>query len=859
MRKHDSVTDPFREFAGMSVESACARVASAKGGLSSAEASRRLARVGPNDLATDTPKSALVLLARQFLSPLVGILVFAAVVSLIAREWTDAGVVLGIVVLSAVLSFTQELRATRAVTALRSRVARQSDVRRDGGIATVASSALVPGDVVVLAAGTMIPVDGLVLESNALQVDEAALTGETFPVEKRVETIDADATLSRCHGAVFAGTSVRSGSGEVLALVTGPRTVFGRVAERIEAAEDETDFERGVRRFGRMVSQVMVVLVGVVFVLDVVTDKPPIDSLLFAIAIAVGMAPEMLPAIITITLSSGAARMAERGVIVQRLSAIENLGTMDVLCTDKTGTLTKGVVALDSVVDARGADAPRARRLSFLNAWFETGFRNALDAAVIAHGEGLGERVLDARKLGEIPYDFTRKRLGIALEDRGTTELVVKGQLTHVVDVCDQERVDGALRPIDDARRVELRAVGDAHGAAGFRALGVASRSVDVRTSYSVADESGMTFEGLLLFSDPPKEGVGRVIAELAALGVETKMITGDGRAAAIHVLSQLGLDATRVLTASEIAGLSDAALAREAERATAFTEVDPSQKERIIVALRRSGRSVGYMGDGINDAPALHAADVGISVEGAVDVAKASADFVLLRPDLEVLRAGIEEGRRTFANTLKYVFTTTSANFGNMLSMACASAALPFLPLLAKQVLLNNFLSDIPAMTIAGDGVDEELVRRPRRWDIAEIRRFMIAFGATSSAFDILTFVFLARGVSVGVDGFRTGWFVESLLTELAIVFVVRTHRPLFRSRPGRALAGSSLVMAFVALALPYSPVAPAFDLVPLPLSVLATLVAITLAYVAVSERVKRRMWSAITVPVATSKVTGA
>jgi Mg2+-importing ATPase len=535
-------------------------------------------------------------------------------------------------------------------------------------------------------------------------------------------------------------------------------------------------------------------------------------------------------------------------VIVKRLSAIENLGSMDVLCSDKTGTLTRGVLELDAALDADGRASQDVLRDACINARFETGLGNPLDAAIVARGDRDGVDTSACRKLDEIPYDFIRKRLSVVVEDRdGHVVLVAKGAATNVLDVCTSVERDGGTVPLDAAERAKLEALFDGWSDAGYRVLGVARKAVPQQAAYGRGDERALVFRGFLLFLDPPKEDARALLADLARLGVRLKIITGDNRRVAVHVAAAVGLDHTRAVTGSQLAGLRDEALWSVAERTDVFAEVDPDQKERIVLALKRAGRVVGYLGDGINDAAALHAADVGISVDQAVDVAKDAADFVLLEHDLGVLRDGVNQGRRTFANTLKYIAITTSANFGNMLSMAVASLFLPFLPLLAKQILLNNFLSDIPGMAIAGDNVDPELVAKPRRWDIDVLKRFMLVFGAISSAFDFVTFALLLFVFEAGVEVFRTGWFVESLLTELAIALVLRTSRPLYRSRAGRWLAASSAAVAALALALPYAPFARLFDLVPLAPALLAALVGVTAGYVLASELAKRRFYAGV------------
>ncbi len=827
-----------------------AELHSALDGLSTSEAQKRLQLVGPNVLKPRRHETALRSFMAQFTSPLVLILVFAAVVSAFAGAWTDAAIVIAIVVASAVLSFVQEYTASHAVEKLRAQVTIKSTVLRDGQPQPTPAEEVVPGDIVLLSAGSLIPADGIVLEAKDFFVNQAVLTGETFPVEKKAGPVDANAGMAERINTVFMGTSARSGTARALVVETGASTAFGQIAERLTLRPPETEFEHGIRRFGYLLTQIMTVLVLVVFAINVVLAKPVIDSLLFAIALAVGIAPELLPAIISINLSKGAQAMAQRGVIVRQLNAIENLGSMDTLCTDKTGTLTEGVVRLDGALDVQGNPSDNVLRWAYLNAAFQTGLANPLDEAILAqpHPDTTG---MD--KLEEIPYDFIRKRLSVVVDSDPGTEikplLITKGALDNILSICTRVRAGDEVLPLDREQHVAIDARHAEWSGKGYRVLGVAVRDVPRQAAYTVdSDECDMIFAGFLLFFDPPKPDARETLAALARLGVQVKIITGDNRLVARHLAETVGLPAESILPASDMVELDDEALWNVAERTTIFAEVDPNQKERIILALRKMGHVVGYMGDGINDAPALHAADIGISVEQAVDVAKEAADFVLLRQDLGVLHAGIEEGRRTFANTLKYIFTTTSANFGNMFSMAGASLFLPFLPLLAKQILLNNFLSDFPAIGIASDNVDEDMVARPHRWNIRFIRDFMIIFGLVSSLFDYVTFgllLFVARATE---QQFQTGWFIESLLTELVIALVVRTRRPFFLSRPGKLLWTSTLVVSLVTLAVPYLPYGQILGFTPLPAWLMAALVALTALYVVAAEIAKKFFYERIT-----------
>ena len=819
-----------------------------EGGLTARQAAGRLRRHGANQLEERDEPGALRLLARQFASPLVLILVFGAAISLGMREWTEAAIIVAVVMGSAVLATVQEYRASVSMGALRSHLALNAKVWRGGALATLPASRLVPGDLIELSAGNLVPADGLLLRATDFLVSEASLTGEPFPVEKRPGTAPADAPLARRRNCVFLGTSVRSGTARVLVVHTGRATAMGSVAASLRRRESETAFAIGLRQFGYLLLRVMLFTVVFVLAVNQWLHRPLAESLLFAVALAVGLSPELLPAIVSVTLSHGARAMAARGVIVRRLEAIENLGSMDVLCTDKTGTLTAGVVELSGAVDPAGAASARVRELAFLNAALETGIENPLDAAIVAACRKAGLAEPRQRKVDEIPYDFIRKRLTIVVEEgpahgAGAPRhlMVTKGAFANVLAICASARIGGAEQPLDEALTGRLQAWAERQGTEGFRMMALATRRLAARADYTHADERELCLEGFLLFFDPPKPQAAQTVRELQALGIGIKILTGDNRWVAAHVATAVGLDAGAMLTGEQIGRLNDEALWQQARRIQLFVELDPQQKERIVRALQHGGHAVGYLGDGINDAPALHAADVGISVNDAVDVARESADIVLLQPDLDVLRAGVEEGRRTFANTLKYIGITTSANFGNMMSMAVATPLLPFLPLAAKQILLNNFMSDLPSVAVATDRVDREHIDTAQRWDVHEVRRFMIVFGLISSAFDLLTFGLLLAVFGAGEPTFRTTWFLVSLLTELAVVLVLRTARPCWRSAPGPLLLGATIAVALAACALPYvPPVASLFDLVPLTWPLMATTLAIVLAYVLCTEAAK-------------------
>jgi Mg2+-importing ATPase len=819
-----------------------AELGSSPGGLSTAEAETRLRSAGPNTLGHKGGHPAIAAFAHQFRSPLVLILIFAAIVSAFVGEGSEAAIIAFIVLASCVLSFSQEYGASRAMQALTARIARKASVRRDGRETPVAVEAIVPGDVIVLSAGNLIPADGVLLEARDCNVSESALTGEAFPVVKAPGVSPPDAPLGERGNAVFTGTSVRSGTATMLAVRTGVQTEFAAIATSIARSVPETEFNRGIRRFGYLMTQVMLAIVIVVFVANLLLGRPQIDSLLFSLALAVGLTPELLPAIISVTLARGARTMAASGVIVRRLDAVENLGSMDLLCTDKTGTLTEGVIHLDACTGPDGAASEQVRLWALVNATLQTGMANPLDDAIAA-GRRDGDDLARYAKADEIPYDFIRKRLSVVVRQGGEDDelMICKGAVQNVVDACSSVLEGEHSRPLDEAGRQAIDGRVRAWSAAGYRVLGIAVRRCPRREAHTREDEAELAFAGFLLFLDPPKPGMAETLKALAARGIRVKMISGDNRYVATHLAEAIGLPRSNVLTGGELAGLTKEALFARAARTDIFAEIDPNQKESIIAALRRRGHVVGYLGDGINDAPALHEADIGISVDSAVDVAREAADMILLQRDLGVVLRGVDDGRATFANTMKYIAITTSANFGNMISMAFASLFLPFLPLLAPQILLNNLLSDVPSLAIATDNVDAEQTRGPRHWDIGYVRRFMVAFGLVSSVFDFVTFGFLILVAGATVQIFQTGWFVESLITELGIVMIVRTRKPFWKSRPSGLLSWLTLAVGGVAIAIPFLPGAGWFGFVPLPVPIMAGLIAITLAYLAASEATKR------------------
>ncbi|UVT18733.1 MAG: magnesium-translocating P-type ATPase [Nitrospira sp.] len=829
-------------FWSMPADELLARLQSRLEGLRTEEAQERQTRYASGRLKPHQDIRPLFALLSQFRSPIILILLFAATVSLVLADRTDALIILTIILISALLGFWQEHGAAKAVAALLSLVQVKTEVSRDGQLIEVPIEEIVPGDIINLSAGSSIPGDGLVIESKDLFVDEALLTGETYPAEKSVSVVDAAAPLSRRTNSVFMGTHVVSGHAKAIVVHAGKDTEFGRITAHVMLRPPETEFERGVRHFGYLLLEVTLLLVFAIFAINVYLHRPTLDSFLFSMALAVGLTPQLLPAIISVNLSHGAKRMAQRKVIVKRLASIENFGSMNVLCSDKTGTLTEGTMRLHAALDLGGLSSERVLFHASLNATYETGFINPLDEALrtqcVADLSGY-------RKLDEVPYDFLRKRLSILVATPTTHLLITKGAVEPMLTVCTRaELPDGTTVPME-GRSERIRQQFQDLNRQGLRTLGLAYRDMGETSRIDKTHEADMRFLGLLVFADPVRADMAETITALRQLGVALKVITGDHRLIASHVSQQVGMDHQRLLTGPDLRLMTDQALLQRVNEIDVFAEVEPNQKDRIILALKRAGNVVGYIGDGINDAPALHAADVGISVESAVDVAKEAADIVLLEKNLAVLVQGVREGRTTFANTLKYVFMATSANFGNMFSMAGASLFLPFLPLLPKQILLTNLLTDIPEMTIATDSVDHELIDQPKRWDIGFIRKFMLTFGFVSSIFDYLTFGALLFVLHASQEQFRTGWFVESVISASAIVLVIRTRRPFLTSRPGKYLVLATLAVVGTTLLLPYAPIAAPLGLTPMPLSFLLLLAAILVSYILTAELVKRRFYS--------------
>jgi Mg2+-importing ATPase len=840
-------TNQRTEFWNMSAAELVQRLGSNQiEGLSSSQAEERLSKYGKNLVRASKKRGTFSLLISQFKSPIMIIFIFTSALSFFLGEEEDALIIIVIVAVSGALGFWQEKGATDSVDKLLAIVQPKCEVIRDGKQQEVISENLCVGDLVVLRSGDSIPADCLIIGCKDLFVNEATLTGESYPSEKFVQTLPKETPLRERENCVFMGTFVVSGTAKAIVTRTGIETELGNISERLKHRAPETEFERGVKRFGYFLLEITLMLVISILVINIYFHKPVLDSFLFSLALAIGLTPQLLPAIISVNLAHGAKRMAAEKVIVKRLESIENLGSVNILCSDKTGTLTAGEVKLHSAMDVKGNDSEKVLYYAYLNAFYETGFVNPIDKAIKDF------RIFDTStctKLGEIPYDFIRKRLSILVSSYNLPLIVTKGALQNIVSVCSHVEVaSGEILEISNVIR-EIQTKYEELGKKGFRVLGVSYRLMDPYCkTITKNDEVGMTFAGFIVFFDPIKPGVSESIMMLKKLGISLKVITGDNRHVAAYVGERVGLFNPRILTGSDLGHISTEALVKVVKDIDIFAEIEPNQKERIILALRRTAANVvGYMGDGINDASALHAADAGISVDTAADVLKEAADFVLLEKNLGVLVKGVQEGRRTFANTLKYVFMATSANFGNMFSMAGASLFLPFLPLLPKQILFVNLLTDLPEMTISTDNVDPEIVERPRRWDLRFIFRFMLVFGLLSTIFDYITFATLLFLLHANVDQFRTTWFTESIISAAVIVLVIRTRRPLFRSRPRKYLLLATFTIVSLTIMLPLTPLGELFDLKLLSLPYLAAVLLIVISYVFSAEIAKKSFYKKV------------
>ena len=796
-------------------------------GLSQNEVDKILHLLPPHQKTKSEGQKNLILYLRQYKSPLMLLLIGAVFLSAFLGDSTDGIIILLIVVLSGTLSFFQERNAGRVVEKLKLMISIKNMVLRDGKLEEIISSQIYPGDILILQAGDMIPADCLLLESNELHTNEASLTGESFPVRKSPETLKENTELAKRSNCLWEGSSVISGNGKALVISIGDETIFGNISESVSVAT-ETEFERNINDFGFFLMKITLMLSMFILVVNLLLHKGIIESALFALALAVGMAPELLPAITTIAMSAGAERLLKKKVIIKKLSSIQNLGEVNLLCTDKTGTITEGTIGVSGLVDIDGNENDYVKRIVFWNATFESGYANPIDVA-------LRNIKIEAKnipiKIGEIPYDFIRKRLSILVDYENKKLLITKGAFSQIIEICSHVRLSSGEIVELDLKRDSLWTKYKEYGEKGFRVIGVCDQIIQ-ENFISKEQEIEMIFAGFILLNDPVKEGIIETIAKLSELLVQLKIITGDNQNVARSIALQIGIKEPIILTGQDLLLMSTEALELKARETHIFAEIEPQQKERIIHALRKS-YTVAYLGDGINDVSAINAADVGISVENAVDIARSAADIVLLEKNLMVLVEGMKEGRKTFANTLKYILINTGSTFGNMFSVAIASLLLPFLPMLPKQILLTNFITDFPYLSIASDNVDNEQVMMPGKWDLKLIRNYMVIFGIHSSLFDLLTFLILIHVLKTPESRFQTGWFVESILTELFILFIVRTRKNFFKSRPSKYLLLLSLFGALLTISLPYLPGALKIGLVPLPLINILTMILIVVAYI--------------------------
>nr|WP_294516906.1 magnesium-translocating P-type ATPase [uncultured Rhodopila sp.] len=816
-------------------------------GLGGDEARSRLETYGPNDAATVKRTPLWLQFLARFGNPLIIILLIASGVSAATGDIASFVIIFCIVMLSIIFDFVQEVRAQNAVEALRRSVAVQATVRRDGAVVSVPIHELVPGDIVELIAGDLVPADSRLLVSRDLYVNQALLTGEPYPAEKRVaDSISATETQASASNAVFAGTSVISGTATILICRTGGRTALGHLATSLAEKPPATAFTVGIRRFGILIMRFTVLMVLFVLVVNIAFHRPMLESLMFAVALAVGLTPELLPMIVTVTLARSAMQMAKRKVIVKRLSAIHDLGAIDVLCTDKTGTLTEAAIKLTRVIDGHGAESPHAYSYAYVNSQFESGMKSPLDDAILAaHPFDMSA----FKKIDEVPFDFERRRVSVLVQHGANRRLIVKGAPEDLLRLSGRyQDASGEQKPLDGATRAVFQATLDDLGAKGFRALGVASHLADAGAeTAAIADEADLVFAGFAVFLDPPKASAGATIRSMAEAGITVKVLTGDNDLVSRHVFGEIGVPVTGVLSGEALEHMTEEALIGQVDRVNLFCRVNPQQKHRILLALKRLGHVVGFMGDGINDAPALHAADVGISVDGAADVARAAADLILLEHDLSVVRDAVTAGRATVQNVSKYVLMGASSNFGNMFSMAGATLILPFLPMLPIQILLNNLIYNVSEIAIPFDGVDAEAVVGPVKWNIRLIERFMLVFGPVSSIFDFITFYAMLAFFGAGEALFQTGWFIESMTTQTLVVFCIRTRRLFFRSMPCRFLVATNLGAVALAVGLPLVPWGRWFGFVAPPPLFFVFLVAATLAYLGLVEIVKAVFYRAM------------
>ena len=826
-------------------------------GLSNSEAKQRLEIFGPNKSVITHKKSLIVESLLRSFNALLGILIFAAITSAFLGNVINAAIIVLIIGLSILLDYFQNYRSLKAVEHLRSQVATLVRILRDKHWMNGASKELVPGDIIYLSAGDLIPADCLLLTAKDLHIQQAMLTGESLPVEKEVFLNGLPTknivNIIEVKNVVFAGSSVVSGTATAVVVTTGPNTEFGQIAKSLSIRPPPTEFESGMVRFGLFITKMVMFLILFVFIISIYFKRNLLDSLLFSIALAVGLTPEFLPMITMITLTTGAIRMARKKVIVKNLASIQNLGSIDILCSDKTGTLTTGKMVLERYLDIDGKTKEKLLLLAYLNSLFQSGVENPIDTAILqkTNINPLDLAILKHEhptvqpycKVDEIPFDTERRRSSVVVSKNGDHLLISKGAPEQIFKICTYYEQEGQSILIDDAIHHKALSFFQSLSNQGYRTLAIAFKKLTPQPTYHAKDETGLTLAGFLVFTDPLLPDASKVIHSAKQLGVKVKILTGDNELVAQHICEKVGIKPHRILLGTELEAMSNQALGKLAEDTLLFARVSPNQKQRIIVALQSRGHIIGFIGDGINDAPSLHTADVGISVADAVDVAKEASNIILLDHNLKVLLNGILEGRKAFGNVMKYLLMGTSSNFGNMFSMAGAILFLPFLPMLPAQILLNNLLYDMAQIAIPTDYVDSHLIRKPRHWDINIIRHFMFYIGPISSIFDFLTFYVMLTFFSANKALFQTGWFIESLITQILVIFIIRTPGNPFKNRPSLPLVFTICIMIAIGVSLPFSPLSNFFGFVPLSFHYLLFLGIITLVYLLLVQIIKQKL----------------
>ena len=835
----------MRDFWSYDKEDIFKKLNSGEAGLSDREACDRIEAYGKNVFEEKKSRSNFMIFLSQFKSPITMILIFAAVLSIFMKDYSDGIIILIIILISSFLSYLPESKANDAVKSLLSSVSVTSSVLRGGSFKELDNANLTVGDIIRVKTGDMIPADCLLIEDNSLSTDESSLTGETFPVEKLTTKVPADTALSERKNCLWMGTHVISGSGMAIIVNLAKDSEFGKITSSLSQKDSNTDFEKGIRNFGNLILHVTTLLIGLIFIFNIVLNKSFLESFMFALALSVGLTPQMLPAIISVNLSQGAKRMSDQGVIVKKLNSIENFGSMTIMCSDKTGTITKGKVKLDSALDFKGVESEDLNKFAALNSYFQEGYSNPIDQAILSSNK---EDFSAYKKLFEIPYSFENKILSVIVKTdtdfSNKILMVTKGAFESIVNICNSyEKSDGSIGNINDIKS-QIFDLFTKFSSQGYRVLGLSYKFLSEDSDFQQEKARDMIFKGFLLFIDPLKEDVKDVINQMNKLGVSLKMITGDNQEIAKNIGSQIGLDPEKILLGQELDSYSISQLNKKVLDIDIFAEISPNQKEKIIRAYKEAGEIVGYMGDGINDAPAIKQADVGISVDSAADTAKDAASIVLLQNSLKVLLSGIKEGRRTFINTLKYIFVATSANFGNMFSMAGASLFLKFLPLLPKQILLTNLFTDFPSLQIASDSVDEDWLKTPVKWDMKFIKKFMVVFGITSSIFDYVTFFVLLNIFKADEKLFQTGWMLESVISAMVVMLIVRTARPAIKSKPSKNLLISIGLVSLILISIIYSPINSYLGVVALPLGAFISMLCISLIYALVAEIMKKKFY---------------